>query len=119
MPCDTSLKWNAAENRKQTIKERISEVQKVVEQVDRLIGGGKVKVVVSKEGAVAFDGIPSQVRNDVTDACIYRRMMVSGSALTRAKIAQAEMMAGRKVDRQVLAAGVHSHDGGRTFHHGH
>lgn len=33
----------------------------------------------------------------------------------RAEIARAEQIAGRSVDRQVLAAGVHSHDGGKTW----
>lgn len=119
MSCDSSLGWNAQENRKQTIKERVSEVQKVVEKVSALIGAGTVKVKVGPQGAVAFEGIPDAVRDRVTDACIYRRLLVSGSALVRAKVQQAEMMAGRKIDRQVLAAGTHSHDGGRSWHSGH
>jgi len=46
---------------------------------------------------------------------MYRRLMATGSALAKAKIAAAEALAGRAVSRQALANGVHSHDGGRTW----
>lgn len=55
-------------------------------------------------------------RDGVTDACAYRRLMVSGSALAKAAIAHAEQLAGHSVDRRVVAHGVHSHDGGQTWH---
>jgi hypothetical protein len=41
--------------------------------------------------------------------------MVTGSSLTKAQIARAEQLAGRSIDRKVIANGVHSHDGGRTW----
>lgn len=113
MPCDTWQKPN------QTKSQRVAEVSRVVSKVSDLIAAGRVRVKVGPQGAVAFDGIPDEVRDKVTDACIYRRMLVSGSALARAKIAQAEQVAGRGVSKQALAAGIHSHDGGRTFHDGH
>jgi len=114
MPCDTRLKL------RQTIQQRKAEVQKVVYDVNSLIAAGKVKPVVDKKtGAIAFQGLDENLRDGVTDACVYRRLMVSGSALTKAKITAAEQVAGRAVDRQALAAGHHSHDGGETWHHGH
>jgi hypothetical protein len=50
----------------------------------------------------------------VSDACAYRRIMSIGSA--KAAIARAEQLAGRSIDRRVVAQGVHSHDDGRTWH---
>lgn len=113
MPCDRILKKN------QTIQERIAEVRKMVLQLSSLLASGKVKAKVGPQGAIAFEGLTAEQRDGVTDACAYRRILVSGSALAKAKIAQAEQLAGRAVDRKTVAQGVHSHDGGRTWHHGH
>jgi hypothetical protein len=114
MPCDTRLK------RRQTIQQRAEEVRKVVDDVNSLIAKGKVKPVVDrKTGAVAFQGIDDDLRDGVTDACIYRRIMVSGSSLTKAALQRAELLAGRSVNKQALAQGHHSHDGGQTWHNGH
>jgi hypothetical protein len=52
----------------------------------------------------------------VTDACAMRRIMASGSMAARMAIMKAEQKAGRTVDRKALAQGIHSHDGGRTWH---
>lgn len=113
MPCDTRLKP------KQTIQQRAEEVRRAVERASKALVAGKIKARVSAQGAVAFEGLSDTDRDGVTDACIYRRLMVDGSALARAAVARAEQLAGRSVDRKVLAAGVHSHDGGKTWDHGH
>jgi hypothetical protein len=117
MPCDTRLKENYRNlKRRQTISERAEEIRRTVTDVNSLIAAGKVKPIVDKRtGAVAFDGLDDNIRDGATDACIYRRLMVSGSSLTKAKLAQAEAMAGRTVNKQALAQGVHSHDGGQTW----
>lgn len=108
MPCDTRLKAG------QSITNRKDEILRTVEAVQRALVAGRVKVKIGPQGAIAFDGI--EQRNDVTDACIYRRIMVSGSALAKAEIAKAERLAGRSVNRQAVAHGAHSHDGGHTWH---
>lgn len=114
MPCDTKLKP------KQTIQQRADEVRKVVYDINSLIAAGKVKPVIDKRtGAIAFDGVSDTIRDGVTDACVYRRLMATGSSLTKAAIARAEQIAGRTVDKQALAQGHHSHDGGKSWHHGH
>ncbi len=113
MPCDT------VRRRRQSLQQRAAEVKKVVEKIDAKIQAKTVKVRVGKQGAIAFDGITAEERDDVTDACIYRRIMATGSATAKLAIAQAEMQAGVKVNAQALAHGVHSHDGGATWHHGH
>ena len=114
MPCDTRRK------RGQSLSVRAAEVKKVVADVNSLLSTGKIKAVVDKKtGAVAFQGLDDNLRDDVTDACIYRRLMVSGSSLAKAAIARAEQIAGRSVNKEALAQGVHSHDGGDSWHHGH
>jgi hypothetical protein len=110
MACDTRLKPQ------QTIQERADEVRRAVEKFSRALASGSAKVKVGPNGAVAFEGITTEERDGVTDACAYRRLMVSGSALAKAKIAAAEQAAGRSVDKRVIGQGVHSHDGGRSWH---
>src|SRR5262249_26282224 len=113
MPCDSRLKKN------QTISQRAAEVRAAVAKIDAAIVSGRARVRIGPQGAVAFDGIAEVERDGVTDACAFRRIMVTGSALARAAIARAEQMAGRSIDRRTVATGVHSHDGGRTWHDGH
>jgi len=110
MPCDTQLKP------RQTVQERADEVRRAISRIDRLIVDRSAQVIVGPQGAVAFTGISAAERDGITDACIYRRLMVSGSALAKAQIARAEQMSGRSINRAIIGQGVHSHDGGRTWH---
>lgn len=110
MACDTKLKP------RQTISQRADEVRRVVARVSERLASRLVRVRVGPQGAVAFDGLTDEERDGVTDACIYRRIMVSGSAMARAQIARAEQVAGKSVDRCVLGVGTHSHNGGETWH---
>ena len=109
MPCDSRLKP------RQTISQRKTEVKKVVDRLANQLVSGRVKVKIGPQGAVAFDGLTDEDRDGVTDACAYRLLMVSGSPLAIAKLQQAEMLAGRSIDRTAIGQGWHSHDGGRTF----
>lgn len=110
MPCDTKLKSG------QTIKERAKEIFDAVGRLASGLVNGKIKPKIGPQGAIAFEGFAGTDRDGVTDACAYRRLMVSGSSLAKAKIAQAEQLAGRSVDKRVIGQGAHSHDGGRTWH---
>lgn len=113
MPCDTRLKP------RQTIQQRAEEVRKVVTYANTLLQERKLKVRVDRtSGAIAFDLSDSE-RDGVTDACLFRRIMATGSALAKAEIQRAELLAGRSVNRQALTQGIHSHDGGKSWHHGH
>lgn len=110
MACETMRKP------KQTLAERIAEITKAVEALDAKLKKRLVKPVVGPQGAITFKGWDDPAeRNGITDACAYRRIMATGSALARAEIARAEQLAGRTVNRQVIGQGVHSHDGGRTW----
>lgn len=108
MVCDTKLR------EKQSIQGRALEVREAVETLSRELAAGRVKVTIGPQGAIAFDGADA-FRNGISDACLYRRLMVTGSAAARSRIAQAERMAGRTLDRRVIGQGVHSHDGGRSW----
>lgn len=110
MPCDTRLKP------KQTIQQRADEIRRAVIALDARLKKRQVRVTVGPQGAVAFSGWPDGERDGITDACAYRRIMATGSALARSEIARAEQLAGRSVDRRVVAQGMHSHDGGHSWH---
>jgi hypothetical protein len=111
MPCDRKLKAG------QSIKERAEEIRTVVERVVRKLAMGKVTAKVGPTGGIAFVGLDDSERDGVTDACMYRRVMATGSALAKAAIERAEALSGRAVDRHAVAHGHHSHDGGVTWHH--
>lgn len=109
MPCDTRLKP------RQTLQQRAAEVRKALEGLDLALRMGGVRAKVGPQGAIAFEGW-NNGRDGVTDACAYRRIMATGSAMAKMAIAKAEQIAGRTVDKQIVGQGVHSHDGGRTWH---
>lgn len=104
---------------KQTAAERKEEIRKTVEKFARGLAAGTVKAVVGKTGGVTFTGIAESERNNVSDSCVYRSIMTTGSALARQQIARAEQMAGRRIDAKAVAGGLHSHDGGKSWHNGH
>jgi hypothetical protein len=109
MPCDTRLK------RGQTIQQRATEIRKVVDILAKGLTSGKIKPKIGPQGAITFTGLSEQERDGVTDSCAYRRLMATGSAMALQAIARAETLAGRSVDRQMVAQGYHSHDGGITW----
>jgi hypothetical protein len=110
MPCDTKLKP------KQTIQQRAAEIRAMVATLAQGLASNRVRVKIGPTGGVAFIGLTDQERDGVTDACAYRRIMATGSALAKAKIAAAEALSGRSVNRQAVAHGHHSHDNGATWH---
>lgn len=111
MPCDT-----VRSNPRQTVAERMAEIRSASARIAALLAAQKVQVKIGPQGAVTFIGIPDEDRVGMTDACIYRRIMASGTHGARQAIAKAERLAGRTADKKVIAQGVHSHDGGRTWH---
>ena len=111
MPCDRKLKP------KQTLAQRKKEVRRASERIDKLLAENRVQAKVDKKvGGIVFVGIPDDVRDGLTDACVYRRIMASGSHAAKMAIARAERLAGRAVDKRVVAAGMLSHDSGVTWH---
>lgn len=110
MPCNTKLKKG------QTIAQRAAELRKRGEQIDKMLAAGRVGVKIGPQGGIAFTGIPEDVRDGMTDNCVYRAIMARGSHQAKLAIAKAERLAGRAVDKKVVAQGLHSHDGGHSWH---
>jgi len=114
MACDSRFMFQG-----QTVAQRKTEIKDVVEKLEKLIAAGQVKPKVGPQGAVTFVGWADSEKRMVTDACAYRRIMATGTAATKLKLMQAEQLAGRSVSRQAVGQGVHSHDGGKSWHSGH
>lgn len=111
MACDTQ-----PVTQKQTLTERKLQVREAIAKLATLVAAGKVKPVIGPQGAITFAGWTNEDRSYVSDACALRLVMISGNAIARAKIAQAQQLSGRAVNTH---AGVHSHDGGHSWHHNH
>lgn len=103
----------------QTFTQRKEQVRDAIAKLGAALISGQVKAVVGPTGAVAFPGWTAGRDARITDACGLRLTMATGSALAKQAIAKAELLAGRTVDRAALTAGIHSHDSGKTWHHGH
>jgi hypothetical protein len=100
--------------------QRKDEVRTALAKLNAGLLKGTIRAVVSKAtGAIAFSGWLESDRGRVSDACGFRLLMSTGSALVKAEIAKAEQLAGRSVNKQALAQGIHSHNGGVDWHHGH
>jgi hypothetical protein len=101
---------NLTQQRKQAMQDAIG-------RLDRALDGGTVKVVIGSAGAVAFKGL---WRNEgVSDLCAYRALLASNSPALRRAVMRAEVIAGRAINPQAIAAGTHSHDSGASWHPGH
>jgi len=110
MPCDTRPRRN------QTFQERQEEARKAIAGLDTKLRLGQVKVVVDRStGAVGFTGWSQQDRSDITDVCAYRVLSMQSSFALRQAVQRAEQLSGRKVNPQAVAAGVHTHDNGKTW----
>lgn len=105
MICDTRLREG------QTISQRKEEVRAATEALSKGLAAGRIKVKIGPQGAVFFEGLTATDRAGVTDNCLLRRLYVEGSALAKAKIAQAEQISGRAVNKQAVAQGWHKHPG--------
>ena len=113
MPCDTKARPG------QTLDQRKLEVREAIARLSQALVAGRARAVVGRNGGIAFTGTEDLSAARVTDACAYRLIMATGSALAKQAIARAEQLAGRVVDRQAIAHGLHSHDGGHSWHAGH
>lgn len=97
--------------------QRKTQIEQAVDRLNKALEAGTVKVKVGSTGAVAFVG--TWQRDGISDTCAYRKLLTAGSPALRLAVAKAEAMAGRKVDPKAIAAGVHSHDSGKTWSGGH
>ena len=94
-------------------------VKRALARLESALQGGQVKVTIGAAGGVAFTGWADRDREGVADLCAFRRLSAAGSWALRQAVARAEAQSGRRVNPAAIAGGVHSHDGGRTWAHGH
>ena len=111
MPCDTRKSFP-----EQTLSQRKEEVRVALDKLMAALTSGRARALIGPTGAVAFPGWIEEERGRVSDTCAYRLVMTMGSASAKAAIARAEALSGRSVNRQAVAAGHHSHDGGASWH---
>lgn len=107
MACETRLREG------QTFAQRVDQVKEALARLERYLATGSVKVTIAPNGALAFNGWKD--RDDITDACAYRTLSFQNSWTLKQAVLKAEQMSGRKVNPAAVAAGHHSHDGGRTW----
>jgi ethanolamine utilization microcompartment shell protein EutL len=100
----------------QTPEQRRAEVRKVITDIDKLIAKRKIGLKVGPQGAVAFIGLTEAQRAGMTDVCVYNLLMQRGSESMKTAVRTAEMLAGRGVSQTALKAGIHTHDGGGSWH---
>lgn len=110
MPCDTQLLPQ------QTMSQRMAEIRDYTTKIDTLIAQGRVKIKVGPQGAVVFVDLQTADRGRMTDGCIYRRLIATGSVKTKLAIQRAEQIAGVQINKQIVAQGIHSHNGGASWH---
>ena len=110
MPCFSKPRVN------QTPEQRRTEVKKAVGDIDKLIAKRKIGIKVGPQGGIVFTGLTEAMRAGMTDVCIYNLLMQRGSESMKTAVRTAEMLAGRGVSQSALKAGIHSHDGGGSWH---
>jgi hypothetical protein len=102
---------------RQTIQQRAAEVRAAVVRLAQGLAAKRITLVIDPAtGAPAFAGWDAASKDGVSDACAFRTIAKTGSPMFIELVRQAQALAGRTVDQRTA---VHSHDGGRTWHHGH
>ncbi len=113
MPCDSTPRRLTDLRRDQTKAERKAEVTEALGRLEAALRAGSVTLRVGPTGSVVFTG--KWDNRGISDACAYRALTAKGSSELRMAKARAEVQAGRNVDEKAVAAGIHSHDGGKTW----
>lgn len=99
--------------------QKADEVKLALDRLEKMLTGGAVNLRIGPNGAIFFEGWLPMDRKGFSDVCAFTALQASGSFALQRAIQQAEIMAGRKIDQAAIAAGVHTHDGGRTWAAGH
>ena len=83
--------------------------------ISTLRPGLLVSLKTSIRGNVSYQTRDLEHEHAVAGGQTRARWETERTVANKAEIARAEALAGRTVDRKVVAAGVHSHDGGTTW----
>jgi hypothetical protein len=99
----------------QTQAERDAEIAEALAELERKLLIGEIRIGISPEGAIVFEGWEQRERAGVSDVCAFERLSQQDSAALMTAVQTAEALYGRSVDREQIKQGVHSHDGGATW----
>ena len=83
-------------NEKQKAEDKVraeARAKMVLANIQTALIAGRVKAMM-KNGKMTFTGLSASERDGATDECLFLALKQSGSALARAKLAQAEMVSG-------------------------
>lgn len=97
----------------QSFAQRMAQVDKALSRLEQYIQQGTVRLTIGVNGAITFSGW--QDRDGISDVCAFRSLTATNSWALRQAVLKAEGTQGRKVNPQAIAAGVHSHDGGKSW----
>jgi len=111
MPCDSKIPEGM------TLETRNIQITKALSRLEVALTAGRVRANIGQNGAIAFSGWKDS--DGVSDVCAYRALAARNSWALRQAVSRAETTSGRKLNPQAVGAGVHSHDGGNTWHPGH
>jgi hypothetical protein len=109
VPCDTKLRQG------ETKEQRSARADEATKRLEALLSQGRARVVISPQGAIAFQGWDDADRDGVADVCAYRRLTAASSWALRQAVQKAESAQGRRLNPAAIAGGTHSHDGGKTW----
>ena len=108
MPCNTDPRLTPVQRKRQA---------EALTRLEAMIAAGTVQVAIGPQGAIAFRNWTD--REGQSDVCAYRALAARNSPELRKAMVRAEAMSGRKASPQAIGAGIHSHDGGNSWHAGH
>lgn len=97
----------------QTLVQRMAETEKSLKRLEASLTSGRVRIAIGPTGAIAFQGWTDNDR--IGDTCATRSLMATNSWAFRQALMKAEGASGRKMNQKAILAGVHSHDGGKTW----
>lgn len=109
MPCDSILREG------ETLATRQTAIERALARLEAALQAGRVTVGIAPNGAAVLKGWSKDDRDDITDVCAIRSLTASNSWALRQAVAKAEALSGRKINQKAVAAGFHSHDGGKTW----
>lgn len=102
MPCMTAPALTETQRTQQ---------RRAIDRLRAAVGAGTVQVIIGKTGAIAFRNWTDSA--GISDLCAYRQ--IANSPEVRRAVARAQVTSGNRVNPQAIAAGIHSHDGGKTW----
>lgn len=108
MPCDTRPTLTQLQRQAQ---------DEALKRLQAALGAGAITLTIGRQGALAITGWAEDQREGLSDVCAFRRL--ANTPELRRALAAAEARAGVRLDRRMITQGVHSHDGGKSWHGGH